>query len=115
MRLLLFAAIEPAPADSTGSRPATGLRYQISVLDDSAARHGPGGLAIINFSGLALAGKVGSTDVTLTTGLNPTLPVGRSAKIMLHTSLKGRSYQWRKLEMKAGERTCTTAALSAVL
>ncbi|MSU22931.1 MAG: hypothetical protein EXS32_03810 [Opitutus sp.] len=83
--LLLLAPIEPVPA--------TGLRYRVSVLDDGAARHGTGGLTIINFSGLVLAGSVGKTDVTLKDGLNPTLAVGRSAKVMLRTMVKGRSFQ----------------------
>lgn len=96
--LLLFSAVEPAPS--------TGLRYQVAVLDDGTARHGPGGLAIINFSGLALSGTVGATAVTLKDGLNPTMPVGRAAKIMLRTSVKGKSYQSYSgvLELKAGER-----------
>ena len=91
--LLLFSAVEPVPADSTGSRPATGLRYQISVLDDGVVRHGPGGLAIINLSGLALGGAVDGKDVTLKAGLNSVLTVGRSAKITLRTTFKTRTYQ----------------------
>ena len=83
--LLLFVPIEPAPA--------SGLRYQISVLDDGAARHGPGGLAIINLSGLALSGTVGPHAVILKAGLNPTLAVGNAAKIVLRTALKNRTYQ----------------------
>ena len=83
--LLLFVPIEPAPA--------SGLRYQISVLDDGAARHGPGGLAIINLSGLALSGTVGPHAVILKAGLNPTLAIGNSAKIVLRTAFKNRTYQ----------------------
>ena len=82
--LLLFS-----PADSSPG----GLRYQISVLDDGAARHGPGGLAIINLSGLALSGTVNKETITLKPGLNPTLAVGRSAKIALSTTFKSRTYQ----------------------
>lgn len=84
--LLLFAPIEGAPA-------AAGLRYRISVLDDSAARQGPGGLAIINLSGLALSGTVNKETVTLKPGLNPTLMIGRTAKVTLRTTLKNRAYQ----------------------
>ena len=91
--LLLLTPIEPAPADSTGSWRTAGLRYRVAVLDDGAARHGPGGLAIINFSGLALSGIVGRSEVTLKDGLNPTLAVGRSAKVQFRTPFKGRSYQ----------------------
>jgi hypothetical protein len=89
--LLLFAAVEPAPA--AAGKPANGLRYQVSVLDDSAMRHASGGLAIINFSGLELSGTIGKTDVTLKPGLNSTMPVSRTAKILLRTTLKGRSFQ----------------------
>ena len=81
------------PSDGAGSGAAARLRYQVSVLDDGAARHGPGGLAMINFSGLALTGTVNSEKVTVNAGLNPTLKVGRSAKITFSTTAKGRSYQ----------------------
>jgi hypothetical protein len=84
--LLLFSPLEV----KTG---AGGLRYQIAVLDDGAGRHGPGGLAIINLSGLALSGQVGQQDVTLKSGLNPTVSVGRSASIKLSTPFKQRVYQ----------------------
>jgi len=83
--LLLLTPIEPSPT--------SGLRYRVAVLDDGAARHGPGGLAIINFSGLTLSGFVGRSEVTLEEGLNPTLAVGHSAKVQFRTPFKGRSYQ----------------------
>jgi len=86
--LLLFT---PLASESTPG--GSGLRFQIAVLDDSAARHGASGLVIINFSGLALGGTVGTQAVTLRPGLNPSLTIGRSAKITLHTRLKERSYQ----------------------
>ena len=85
--LLLFSAID-AGAKGTG-----GFRYQVSVLDDGAVRHGAGGLAMINFSGLALTGTVNSEEVTLKTGLNPTLNVGRAAKVSLRTKFKERVFQ----------------------
>jgi hypothetical protein len=88
--LLLFSPVE---TDKGGKGGAGGLRYQIAVLDDGASRHGAGGLAIINLSGLALSGKVGSQSVTLKPGLNPTLSVSRSAAIKLSTVFKQRSYQ----------------------
>lgn len=72
---------------------AGGMRYQIAVLDDGATRHGAGGLAIINLSGLALSGTVNAEKVTLKPGLNPTLAAGRSAKILLSTTAKNRTYQ----------------------
>ncbi|MGH7943469.1 MAG: hypothetical protein ACREH8_20200 [Opitutaceae bacterium] len=85
--LLLFSPIE------AGKAGGAGLRYQIAVLDDGAGRHGPGGLAIINLSGLALSGKVNNQSITLKPGLNPTLPVGRSVAIKLSTVFKQRTYQ----------------------
>ncbi|MBL9209055.1 MAG: hypothetical protein JNL92_01220 [Opitutaceae bacterium] len=85
--LLLFS-----PLDAKASA-GTKLRYQIAVLDDGAGRHGPGGLAIINLSGLALAGTVGAEKVTVKAGLNPTLAIGRSAAVTLTTTFKGRTYQ----------------------
>jgi hypothetical protein len=83
--LLLFSAIEPAPEK--------GLRYQVAVLDDSAVAHAAGALTIINLSGLALSGNVGTQAVTLQPGLNAPLPVGRSAKIALRTTAKSRTVQ----------------------
>lgn len=85
--LLLFSPLDAKAA--AGKK----LRYQIAVLDDGAARHGPGGLAIINLSGLALTGTVGAEKVTLKAGLNPTLAIGRSAAVTLTTAFKGRNYR----------------------
>ena len=84
--LLLFTPVAGTP------KPGA-LRYQIAVLDDSAARQGPGGLAIVNLSGLALSGTVGNANVTLAAGLNPAIPLPRAAKVMLRTTFKNRSYQ----------------------
>ena len=84
--LLLFSPLE-------GAKPGEGLRFQVAVLDDGAARHGPGGLAIINFSGLALSGKLNNQIVSVKAGLNPTLPIGRTAALTLSTVFKQRTYQ----------------------
>lgn len=83
--LLLLVPIEPSPA--------TGLRYQVYVLDDAAARQTPGSLAIINFSGLVLTGTIEGQPVTLKAGLNSAQPVGRAAALVLRTTFKSRSYQ----------------------
>jgi hypothetical protein len=83
-----FLLFSPA----TGSAASGGLRYQIAVLDDSHVRHGRGGLAIINLSGMPLSGSVNRETVTLRAGLNPTFAVGRSAKVALRTTFNGRSY-----------------------
>ena len=85
--LLLFSPIDPAKAGTSA------LRYQVSVLDDGGGRHGPDGLAIINLSGLALSGTVNKQSVTLKSGLNPTLPVGRAATTKFSTMFKQRTHQ----------------------
>ncbi|MDO8541559.1 MAG: hypothetical protein Q7S40_14065, partial [Opitutaceae bacterium] len=84
--LLLFMPV-------SGEAKADGLRYRVAVLDDSALRHGAGGMAIINLSGLTLGGTVNQTKVALKPGLNPTVAVGRSARVMCRTEVKGKSYQ----------------------
>jgi hypothetical protein len=98
--LLLFTPID------LSKTVAGGLRFQIAVLDDSSARHGPGGLAIINLSGLALSGKVNSESVSLKPGLNPTIAVGSAARVVLTTTLKKRTFQSyaRTLALKPNER-----------
>ena len=85
---LLFSPIAPESAPG-----GSGLRFQIAVLEDSAERHRAGDLVIINFSGLALSGTVGTQAVTLRPGLNPPLTIGRSAKVTLRASWQDRSYQ----------------------
>ena len=85
--LLLFTPAD-VTAGSTGS-----LRFQIAVLDDAATRHGAGGLAIINLSGMALSGTINAEKVALKPGLNPTLPIGKSAKITFSTTAKNKTYQ----------------------
>jgi hypothetical protein len=96
---LLFSPIEGAAAGG-------GLRYQIAVLDDGAERHASGGLAIVNLSGLALSGRVNDRPVTLRSGLNPTLRVGRTARIALTTPHRDRAYQSyaATLPLARGER-----------
>lgn len=84
--LLLFAPLEPAA-------PGGSRRYRISIVDDAVARHGPGGLSIINLSGLALTGTVNRSAVALQPGLNPTLLVRRTADIILRATFGRRSYQ----------------------
>jgi hypothetical protein len=91
--LLLFSPMEPAAGAVAAPGVPAERRYQIAVLDDGAARHTAGGLAIINLTGLALSGTVNTEKVTLKAGLNPTLAVGRSAKIALNTVSQKRTYQ----------------------
>jgi hypothetical protein len=96
--LLLFAPTQPAAQD--------GRRFRIFVLDDGVARHGRRGLAIVNLSGLELTGAVGRENVTLASGLNPTLPVGRSTPLTFRTMYRNRSYQsyGATLELQPDER-----------
>lgn len=102
--LLLVSPIA-APA-AGGSKSAGALKYRVAVLDDGAASHGAGGLAVINFSGLALSGTIDGKTVTLQDGLNPAQAVGRSAKVVLKTTLKGRTYQsyTEDVKLKKNER-----------
>jgi hypothetical protein len=102
--LLLFAAIDPPAGDAP--KAASTLKYRVAVLDDGAARNAAGGLAVINFSGLALGGTIAGKEVTLKDGLNPVQAVGRSAKIVLKTTLKGRSFQAyaEDVKLKKNER-----------
>jgi len=83
--LLLLVPLEPAPA--------AGLRYQSYVLDDTTARQPAGSLAIINFSGLELAGTLDGKPLLLTAGLNAATPIGRSAALTLRTTVKNRAHQ----------------------
>lgn len=91
------AAIPPNITDALllflPSADSGGRRFQIAVLDDAAARHGPGGLAIVNLSGLALGGTVNKESIALQPGLNPTLAIGSAAKITLHASVKGKTFR----------------------
>jgi hypothetical protein len=83
--LLLLVPNEPAPA--------TGVRYQVYVLDDTAARQAPGTLAIINFSGLVLDGTINGKPAAIQAGLNAAQPINRSASVALRTTVKNRNYQ----------------------
>ncbi len=106
--LLLFSAIEaPAAASGAGTAKAGhALKYRVAVLDDGAASHAAGGLAVINFSGLALSGTIDGKAVTLQEGLNAAQSVGRSAKVVMKTTLKGRTYQsyTEDVKLKKDER-----------
>jgi hypothetical protein len=97
--LLLFVPVAAGSANPNA-------RYQIVALDDSALGHVPGGLTIINLSGLVLQGTINSRRVALRTGLNRALDVGESAAIELRTIYKGRSYHSYRdtAVLSAGER-----------
>jgi hypothetical protein len=83
--------LTPLAADATGAAGSK-LRYQVAVLDDGAIRHGPGGLVIVNLSGLELSGTVGKEAVTLKPGFNPPLTLAAATKVAFTSSFKGRPY-----------------------
>jgi hypothetical protein len=96
--LLLFSALD--------TPVVSGLRYRVTVLDDSVQRHGAGGLVVVNLSGLDLSGNIGSHAVLLQAGSNPPLAIGRSAKIALRALFKGRTHASYvdSLELGVGQR-----------
>lgn len=71
----------------------TGLRrYQVTVLDDGPRQRAAGQLQILNFSGLELSGELNGRRISIEAGLNPALSTGRSARLTLRASFRGRSY-----------------------
>jgi hypothetical protein len=94
--LLLFSPI------AAGAAGAGKLRYQVAVVDDGTARHGVGGLAIINLSGLSLSGTVNDRAVVLQPGLNPTIAVGGAAQVRFTTVFKQRPYESYSGAVKLG-------------
>jgi hypothetical protein len=70
-----------------------GMRYQVSVIDDSAAKLGAGHLAILNLTGFKLAGALDKTELTVEEGLNSPVPFSRQAKLTLFVSVRGTRVQ----------------------
>lgn len=83
--LLVFS---PIAEKSPGPR-----RAQVTVVEDSFARHPAGTLTILNLSGLALTGTVNDRTVTPEPGLNAPVPAGRTVAVRLTTTVKGRVLQ----------------------
>jgi hypothetical protein len=83
--LLLFIAL---PALN-----ARGLRYQVAVIDDSAAKLAPGHFAIVNLSGLNLTGTLDKTPLTLDRGLNLPLAFAPGASLRLYAMSRGTRVQ----------------------
>ena len=67
-------------------------RYQVTVLDDGPRQRAAGQLRILNLSGLELSGDLNGRRIGIDPGLNPALSAGRSARLTLRTSFRGRSY-----------------------
>lgn len=106
--LLLFSPKESAGNDASAApAKAPALRYQVSVLDDSTARHPSGAISLLNLSGFELAGSVGKRAVAIEAGLGPTIPIGTAAAtVSLTTSIKGRTYTAYRatLQLKGRQR-----------
>ena len=83
--LFILSALEPLATRT--------VRYRVQVVDDSAERHPPGTLLILNFSGLELSGTINRRPVTLNGGLNAPIRMEMPAAIILRTPFKNRSYQ----------------------
>lgn len=83
--LLLFTELA-----TSGPR---GLRYQISVLDDSAAKLGPGHLAILNLSGLKFTAQLEQSEFPVAEGLNAPVPFKKETKLTLFTNVRGARVQ----------------------
>lgn len=105
--LLLLVPLDPAPA--------AGLRYQTYVLDDSAVRQAAGTLSILNLSGFALSGTVGDRATSLATGLNPAVPIARSAAVVLRTTVKNRSLRLTPAPSNCGGANARCWSFAAVL
>jgi hypothetical protein len=70
-----------------------GLRFHVYVHDDAKTRHGAGGLAVLNFSGLALSGTLDHTHVEWQDGYYGPYAVGASAAMQLSTLFRARKIQ----------------------
>lgn len=92
--LLLFSPRETAGSGASAAAPkAPALRYQVSVLDDSSARHPSGAVSILNLSGFTFNGAMAKRAIAVEAGLGPTIPIGATATpISLSTTIKGRTY-----------------------
>lgn len=83
--LLLFSELAtPGPR---------GLRYQISVLDDSAAKLSAGHLAILNLSGLKFTARLDQSEFAVAEGLNAPVPFKRETRLTLFTNVRGARVQ----------------------
>lgn len=74
---------------SSGTGPR---HYEVTVLDDSPRQRAAGQLQILNLSGLELSGDLNGRRIAIEPGLNPALSAGRSARLTLRATFRGRSY-----------------------
>lgn len=66
--------------------------YRVTVLDDGPRQRAAGQIQILNLSGLDLAGELNGRRIAIEPGLNPAVSAGRSARLVLRTRFRGRSY-----------------------
>jgi hypothetical protein len=69
-----------------------GFRYEVTPLDDGPGQRAAGQVQMLNLSGLDLMGELNGRRISLDAGLNPALAAGRSARLVLRTTFRGRSY-----------------------
>ncbi|MEY2880823.1 MAG: hypothetical protein RLZZ15_3203 [Verrucomicrobiota bacterium] len=94
--LLLFTPLQPAPA--------TGPRFQITVVNATAAHHAAGQIAILNLGGATLTGTINGEPLTLPAGLSPPIAVGRSAKLVLRAGSAKRTAYAGTVELGPKDR-----------
>jgi hypothetical protein len=82
----VLVLVTPATA-GTDSR-----RHRLTVFDDSTRQRGPGQVQLLNLSGLELTAELNGRRVAAAAGLNPAQDAGRSARLLLRTEFRGRSY-----------------------
>ena len=74
-------------------KAAGARRFEVTMLEDTPARHPSGSLVIVNLSGLVLAGTVNERPVSPGPGPGAPLAVGRAAEVRLTTSAGTRRLQ----------------------
>jgi hypothetical protein len=72
--------------------PPEPRRRDVTVLDDGPRQRGPGQIQILNLSGLELEAELNGRRIPAEAGLNGAVNAGQSARIILHTAFRGRSY-----------------------
>lgn len=75
------------------SSPGSSLRYEVYVHDDAQIQQTAGGLAILNFSGMEITGKIGRQVVELQRGFSGPYQIGKSARVSFRTHFDNVAYQ----------------------
>jgi hypothetical protein len=69
-----------------------GRRHRVTVLDDGPRQRTAGQIQILNLSGLDLSGELNGRRIAIEAGLNPAVSAGRSARLVMRTRFRDRSY-----------------------